>query len=185
MLWNAAIAYEKSNKFASALRVTQKIIDDYPQSEFMGDALFKLADNSFRAFEYNKALTNYQLLADESRFKDSPHRKPATQNVALILENQQQYKEAAKYWKKFSELESDQAKSMAAMWNAAKSYEKGKMWSNVITEMKAFQKRWAGNPDAADERVEAAICIFHHFFPFSGRMSASQGQRPWRCGSCL
>lgn len=159
MLWNAAIGYEKCNKFASALRVTQKIIDDYSESEFMGDALFKLADNSFKAFKYSKALANYRILADESRFKGSPHRKPATQNVALILENQQNYKEAARYWKKFSEMESDQEKSMAALWNAAKSYEKGKMWSNAITEMKNFEKRFAGFPDAADERVEAAWSV--------------------------
>jgi TolA-binding protein len=159
MLWNAAISYEKANKFASALRVSQRIIDEYPQSEFMGDALDKLADNAFHAFEYDKALTNYQLLADEPRFKDSPHRKPAVQNVALILENQQKYKDAAKYWKKYSEMESDQKLSMAAQWNAAKAYEKGKMWSNVVSEMTAFDKRFAGNGDAADEVVEANWAI--------------------------
>ncbi|MBU1495205.1 MAG: tetratricopeptide repeat protein, partial [Actinobacteria bacterium] len=119
MLWNAAIAYEECNKFQSALRVTQKIIDEYPKSDFMGDALFKLADNSFKAFEYNKALNNYKILADEPKFKDHPDRKGAVLNTALILENQQNYKEAAKYWKRYSEVTDKVEEAVDALWNAA------------------------------------------------------------------
>jgi len=159
MLWNAAISYEKCNKFASALRVTQRIVDEYPKSEFMGDALFKLADNSFKAFEYDKALANYKLLADEPRFKDSPHRKPATQNTALILENQQKYKDAAVYWKRFSEMTDKQEEAIEALWNAAKGYEKGKQWASVITEMRDFTKRFAGVASAAEYQVEAEWAI--------------------------
>jgi TolA-binding protein len=159
MLWNAAVSYEKCNKFSSALRVTQRIVDEYPKSEFMGDSLFKLADNSFKAFEYNKAVANYKILADEPRFKDSPHRKPATQNTALILDNQQKYKEAAVYWKKFSEMTDKQEEAIEALWNAAKGYEKGKQWASVVTEMRSFTKRFAGAPEAAEFQVEAEWSI--------------------------
>ena len=158
-LWNASIAFEKCNKFQSALRITQKIIDDYPKSEFLGDALFKLAENSFKAFEYNKALNNFKILADESKFKDRPDRKAAVLNTALILENQQKYKDAAKYWKRYSEMTDKIEEAVDALWNAARGYEKGKMWSQVITEMKNFENRFAATKEAAEHRVEAAWAV--------------------------
>lgn len=155
LLWNAAISFEKCNKFGSALRVTEKLVETHPDSEFMGDALFKLGFNSFNSFEYEKSLGYFKSIADEPRFKKHKDRDKAVQNTALILENQQSYVKAANYWKKFSELTGEKEKALEAAWRAADCYVKAKQWSTVEKEMKSFALKFSKVPEAAERVVEA------------------------------
>lgn len=155
ILWNAVLAYENCNKPQSALKVVTKLVENHPESEFMGDALFKLAINAFNSFDYKQSLTQFKIIADESRFKNSPHREKAIQNTALILENQQEYTQAAGYWKKFGDFTKDKDKAMEAYWRAAKCYVKAKRWSDVEKEMKNFYAKFSSMNSAAEKRVEA------------------------------
>ena len=155
LLWNAAVSFEKCNKFGSALRVTEKLVDLHPNSDFMGDALFKLGFNSFNSFEYEKSLGYFQAIADSTKFKKHKDRDKAVQNTALILENQQKYVKAAGYWKKFSSLTKDKEKALEAAWRAAECYVKAKQWSQVEGEMKSFALSFYKVPEAAERVVEA------------------------------
>ncbi len=155
ILWNAVLAYESCNKPQSALKVVTKLVENHPESEFMGDALFKLALNAFNSFDYEQSLTQFKIIADDARFKDSPHREPAIQNTALIFENKQKYTQAAEYWKKYGDFTKDKKKAMDAAWRAAKCYVKNGNWSQVESEMKSFVTKFSGVKEAAELRVEA------------------------------
>lgn len=99
---NAAVAYEKVSRFAAATRLYERIVNEYPKSQFVDDALFRTAVNYQRFFEFDKAVVSYQRLATDSRFQGSTHRTDALYNAAVLLDNDQQYADAAKLFQQYS-----------------------------------------------------------------------------------
>src|SRR5205814_214271 len=99
---NAAVGYEQVNRFAAATKVYERIVNEYPQSAFVDDALFRTAVNYQKFFEFDKAVVSYQRLAVDPRFKGSKHRTDSIFNAAVILENDQNYDQAARLFQQYS-----------------------------------------------------------------------------------
>ncbi len=158
-LYNAALAYEIAQRFDSTMKLYGRIVQEYPQSQFVGKCLFQqaLAANNF--FEYDKALENYQILADESRFEDYENRTVAVYNAAYILTNLQSYLAAMPYWARYSKEERDVQKSIEAAFNEADMYFRAKKWMRAIRGYNNFIKRYERNNDAGPFVVKAAYRI--------------------------
>jgi len=80
---NAALAYEEVERYESAMGIWRRIVEDYPESEFVDRARFRLAYNAYRFFEYEEAVTHYTILARAS--KSSDIRRDSILNTATIL----------------------------------------------------------------------------------------------------
>ncbi len=158
-LHNAALAYEIAQRFDSAMKLYGRIVQEYPQSEFVGKCLFQQASAANNFFEYDKALENYRILADEKRFKDYENRTVAVYNAAYILTNLQSYTAAIPYWERYSKEEKDEQKSIEAAFNASDMYFRAKKWVRAIRAYNEFINRYERSEAAGPFVVKAAYRI--------------------------
>lgn len=156
---NAALAYEEVDRYESAMGVWRDIVEDYPDSDFVDTARFRLAYNAYRFFEYEEAVTHFSILARGSKSQDI--RRDSILNTATILTNLEQYSKAAPYWRQYAEPEiapDNEARAEAAFRAAEMAY-KRRDWRETISEMRAYITEYRSLPEAGPYRVKAAYYI--------------------------
>ncbi len=167
-LEKAAIALERTNRFESAGRLYQRIIDELGPRKaadaedqqkldsILSNAYFRLGFNANRFFDYDKAVQNYQTLADSKRFLESKdpqmgkRREDALINAATIMEYQQQYRQAAKYYLRAAEMLKDAKDRRVAKYRAAEMPYKEGIDPKAIRDLKAFIAEYSRDKEAAD-----------------------------------
>jgi cellulose synthase operon protein C len=155
-LHNAALAYEIGQRFDSAMKLYGRIVEEYPKSEFVGKCLFQQASAANNFFEYDKALENYRILADESRFEKYENRTVSVYNAAYIMTNLQRYSAAIPYWERYAKEETDVSKSVEASFNAADMYFREKKWRKAVDAYEKFIRSKERVPEAQSFLVKAA-----------------------------
>ncbi|MCP4677055.1 MAG: tetratricopeptide repeat protein [Deltaproteobacteria bacterium] len=155
-LHNAALAYEIAQRFDTAMKLYERIVKEYPDSQFVGKCLFQQASAANNFFEYDKALENYRILADEPRFKDYENRVVSIYNSAYIMTNLQDYMDAIPYWERYSREEQDQEKSIEAAFNSADMYFRAKKWRKSVEAYGKFIRSYERNKKAGLFVVKAS-----------------------------
>lgn len=173
-LEQAAIALQRTNRFESAGRIYQRIIDEVAPrrgadaaeqarlDNIVSNAYFQLAYSASRNLDYDRAITNYRVLADSPRFAQSTdariieRRENALINTANILEFQQRYAEAATYWRRVQDTSRDPNTQMTASYRVAEMSYKQRNWANTVRDMTAFIARYRTTNGAGELLVQAA-----------------------------
>jgi cellulose synthase operon protein C len=173
-LLQAGLALERTQRYDSAGRLYQRVIDDVTpllaraegarRTELEGilaSSYFRLAYTANRFFDYDRAIENYLEIADSQRFASSqdpemPQRiTDALINAARILEFQQDYRRAATYYTRAADRLADPGEQRTARYRVAEMAFKTRDWNRAIREMRAFIDRY-GNDRAAAELVTLA-----------------------------
>lgn len=156
---NAALAYEETERYDSAMGVWRRIVDEYPESDFVDTARFRLGYNAYRFFEYDEAINQFQILARSS--KNADIRRDSILNTAQILTNTEQYDKAAPYWRQYAEpsVVPDAQHRAEAGFRAAEMSFKQKNWPATIRDMRAYINEYRSVPAAGPYRVQAAYTI--------------------------
>jgi TolA-binding protein len=173
-LLRAGLALERTQRFDSAGRLYQRVIDEVNplvaraegerRTELEGilaDAYFQLAYTANRFFDYERAIQNYLAIADSTAFQRSteanmPERiTNALINAARILEYQQDYRRAATYFQRAAERLSDPNEQRLARYRVAEMAFKLRDWPRAIREMRAFIERYGREQGAAESVVQA------------------------------
>ncbi|MFO8073671.1 MAG: tetratricopeptide repeat protein [Polyangia bacterium] len=155
-LHNAALAYEHAQRFDTAMKIYGRIVDEYPESRWVDKCLFKQAYAANNFFEYEKALDNYKILADEKRFEDSKYRVDSIYNTAYILTNLQSYEQAVPYWERYAAEVDDPEKRIEARFNAADMHFRAERWRTAIKAYESFIRRYERNSEAGIYVVKAS-----------------------------
>ena len=173
-LEQAALALQRTNRFESAGRLYQRIIDEVaprrgenPEEQskldrIVSNAYFQLAYSASHNFDYDRAITNYRVLADSPRFATNTEasmvdrRENALINVANILEFQQQYTQAATYWRRVADTSRDPATQLNAAYRVAEMSFKQRNWTNTVRDMNAFMTRYRTTANAGELNVQAS-----------------------------
>lgn len=172
-LEQAAVALERTSRFESAARLYQRIIDEVgprqPRDDadrqrldaILANAYFRLAFNANRFFDFQRAVENYRLLADAQRFQTSndasirEKRQDALINAAIILENLQQYPQAAEYYRRAASTTTDPEIRRRATYRIAEIAFKRRNWGEAITLMRDFIQRYQSDRGAGELVVQA------------------------------
>jgi TolA-binding protein len=156
---NAAVAYEKIGRFASASRTYERIYTDYPKSEFADDALLRTGLNHVRFFEFDEAVRSYLILAEDPRFADSEFRLTGLKNAAELLDSTQQYKRSSELYAKYAARTPEPAEAVEAAFKAAQVLRKAADDRAVEAAFAGFVGRYGADPSHADKVVEAHLRI--------------------------
>jgi len=152
-LYNAAVAYEKVNRFDAASKIYQRIYDNYPKSEIADRALFRVGVNYEKGFDFPAAISAYTQLVE--RYPNSQHRADSLYNVAVTLENMQQYAQAAVAFKRYAQTFPDREDSGEVFFRAALVYEKMESWPEVVNTLELFSQKYAKSQKMRERAVEA------------------------------
>lgn len=172
-LERAALALQRTNRFDSASRLYQRIIDEVgPRTaedpteqasldNILSNAYFQLAYSANHNFDYDRAIENYRVLADSARFARSTaptmiqRREDAIVNVATILEYQQQYAQAAAYYTRLVGMTHDDATRMTASYRIAEMSYKQRNWPNTVRDMQQFIDRFRSQVNSGELVMQA------------------------------
>lgn len=173
-LLKAGIALERTQRFDSAGRLYQRVIDEVTPllsgasgqrltdlEGILATAYFRLAYTANRFFDYDRAVENYLAIADSQRFARSqdpemPGRiTDALINAARILEFQQNYRRAAEYYARAADRLTDPAEQRSARYRIAEMAFKARDWARAIREMQAFISRYDNDRSAVELVVQA------------------------------
>ncbi|MBK8169306.1 MAG: tetratricopeptide repeat protein [Sandaracinaceae bacterium] len=172
-LERAAVALQRVNRFDSASRIYQRIIDEVgPRTSedateqasldnILSNAYFQLAYSANHNFDYDRAIQNYRVLADSARFARSTEarfvqrREDAIVNVATILEYQQQYAQAAEYYRRLVAMTHDDATRMTAAYRIAEMSYKQRSWTTTIRDMQQFVERYRTQANSGELVMQA------------------------------
>ncbi|HEX4462506.1 MAG TPA: tetratricopeptide repeat protein, partial [Polyangia bacterium] len=153
---NAAVAYENVKRFAAATKLYERIVNEYPTSKFVDDALFRTAVSYQKAFEFDKAVVSYLRLAQDSRFANSTHRTDAIYNSAVILDNSQDYGRAAELFQKYAADKLVKREDASeSYFRSALIYEKMKDWDKAIKTFGSYVKTFGGDSKGSTRNLEA------------------------------
>jgi len=158
-LFNAGVCYEKSQRFESATKVYERVWKEYPDCEFAHESLWRAALNYKRFFEFDRAVQNYLILADSSKFKDSKHRVDSIYNAALILENDQAYDRAAKLFLRYAQQVGKPKEAAESYFRAGVIYEKMKDFGRMTRIFREFPRLYGGATGQARFAVESYFRI--------------------------
>jgi len=168
-LLQAGVALERTQRFDSAGRIYQRVIDEVTpllaeaegerQTQLEGilaTAYFRLAYTANRFFDYDRAVQNYRQIADSNVFAassdpDMPERiTDSLINAARILEYQQDYREAATYYERAADRLTDPADQRDARYRVAEMSFKRRDWSGAVRAMEEFIRRYGGDRGATE-----------------------------------
>ncbi len=173
-LLQAGLALERTQRFDSAGRLYQRVIDEVgpamaraegerrTQLEgILSNAYFRLAYTANRFFDYDRAIQNYLAIADSSTFARSSDPDVPTRitdsliNAARILEYQQNYRRAAEYYTRAADRLTDPAEQRSARYRIAEMAFKSRDWTRVVREMQAFISRYNNDRSAVELVTQA------------------------------
>ena len=166
---NAAVAYEKIGRFASASRTYERIYTKYPDSEFADDALLRTGFNHARFFEFEQAVKKYLVLAEDERYADSEFRLVALKNAASLMENLQDYPRASGLYSEWSAKSTEPVDKAEGAFQSAKVLSKTKDYRGTIAAFESYLRTYGSQPDQAERSVEAYLRM--------GQAYAAQGKR--------
>ncbi|WP_052518500.1 tetratricopeptide repeat protein [Archangium violaceum] len=150
---NAAVAYEKTQRFDSALQLYERIFREYPSSPLADGALFRVAVNAQNSYDFDKAVESYQKLVKD--YPASKDREAALFNAATLLEGQQRYAEAAAAFQRYAERFPTAEDAPRNQFRAALILEKREDWKGEIRALESFVRKFSSQPTQVELVVEA------------------------------
>jgi TolA-binding protein len=154
---NAAVCYEKTRRFDSAMRTYERIFSEYPKSTLADQALFRVASDAEQSYDFDKAVSRYQLLVD--KYPTSKNRAGALYNAARLLEGLQRYPEAARTYRRYAELFPKEPDAPQNLFRAALVFEKEKDYPSAIRAFEEFIKKFERDRAQAELVVQARLKI--------------------------
>ena len=122
--------------YESALKILERVYREYPYSDLAPNALFLVASNAEKSFNFKKATKAYKLMFE--KYPLHKNSKSALWNLAYLLERLQHYKRAAKYYKQFSEDFSTDKDAKQALFSAGEMHLKAKRWKKMISYFNTY-----------------------------------------------
>jgi len=152
---NAAVCYEKTRRFDTAMRTYERIFSEYPKSTLADQALFRVASDAEQSYDFDKAVSRYQLLVD--KYPNSKTRAGALYNAARLLEGLQRYPDAARAYRRYAELFPREADSPQNLFRAALVFEKEKDYPSAIRAFEEFNKKFDRDRAQAELIVQSRL----------------------------
>ncbi|MBU8899549.1 tetratricopeptide repeat protein [Corallococcus sp. M34] len=150
---NAAVAYENTRRFDSALKLYERIYREYPKSTLADAALFRVAVNAENSYDFDKAVASYTKLVKD--YPASKDREAALFNSARLLEGQQRYPEAAAAFMRYADLFPTTEDAPKNQYRAALILEKQGDARGEVRALEEFVRKFASKPGQVELVVDA------------------------------
>lgn len=150
---NAAVCYEKVQRFDSALKIYERIFSEYPTSVLADAALFRVAVNAEASYDFDKAIEKYQKLVKE--YPKAKDRESAIYNTARLLEALQRYNEAAAAYLRYADVYPNSEDAPKNQFRAALIYEKQNDATKEIAALNEFIQKFSSKPAQAELVIDA------------------------------
>jgi len=152
-LINIAVAYEALDKPGEAAKYYERLYTEFPDNVFVPYAIYRVAVNSERFFEFEKASQNYLAFYDRFGKKETPEEvmkafsgsfvykekgADALRSGAILLENSQDYRKAADRYVEYSRNFSDKDDADDVYWQAVQCWKKADRTRDMLNGYETY-----------------------------------------------
>lgn len=148
-LYNAGLIYEEDLRdYRVAMEQFEELIRRYPRSEYINDALVRIAVNSTNFFDFEKAIATY-LQLDQKKYSN-PERglESPLLTAAELMRYTQRYDEAARAYIRYADANSKNVRAPAALYTAATVYDLAGNHEEMARIFERFRQRYGGVSNA-------------------------------------
>ena len=186
-LINTAVAYEALDKPGEAAQYYTRLYTDFPDDPFVPYSIYRVAVNSERFFEFDKAAQNYLAFYDRFSKKETPKEvreafsgefvydvkgADALRSGAILLENSQKYDKAAKRYFEYSKTYGGNDDSDDVYWQGIKAIEKSGDERRARDEYEAYINKYGSAENSA--KVFEALGAIAEFYEERGNERAAR-----------
>lgn len=156
-LFNGGLIYEQQLKeFELAMRQFDRIVTEYPGSDYVDDALVRIAVNSKRFFDFDRAISTYMVLHDMGWEDPEGLFAPPLVDAAELMRASGRFDEAAAAYLEFVDDNPDDFRSAALMYQAGVMYDEMNDDRNMRRTFERFRREY-GNSYSDVIDIDAAV----------------------------
>jgi TolA-binding protein len=152
-LQNAALAYQQDHKHESAAAIYERIVRDYPTSQYVEGALVQLAENARKVFDFDRAINTWGAVV--SRFPKSEQVPYALFTQAQLLEAQGKLKDSARTLERYADRATDPTDAGQVLFRAGTLNEKSGNAAEAVRLYKRLLKEHGGDAKLSGLVVES------------------------------
>lgn len=162
-LINAALALQEAHRYEESAQVFERIVTDpkFKKSKYHQTALYNLAENYKRFFNFDKAIWGYKTLY--SKYPTADEARYALFQAAELLEYNQQYDEAAELFTQYVRMYREREESGALSWRVVNIYKKAGDEARLAKAWEAFAKLEYSNPSVSGRVLEAYANLANYY----------------------
>lgn len=155
-LYNAGVIYETNlSRYADAMASFDRIVNEYGQTEFLDDALVRIAVNSKKFFDFERAIETYQTL-DRMDYSSDLVTSPLL-SAAELLQQAGRHTEAAEAFLRYVDDNPSDERSPEWVYRAALNYRDAGLMNDALSVFDRFRRRYGNDPGDPNFSVDAAV----------------------------
>lgn len=155
-LYNAGIIYEQDlQDFRRAMEQFERLIEIYPESEHVEDAMVRIAVNSKQFFDFDKAIATYLELHDRGYSNPEGVQFPLL-DAAELLQYTQQYERAIDAYREFVRNNPDDGHSPAALYTVAQLYDRLGQDDEMLDAYARYRREYG---DVTNEFINGDVAV--------------------------
>lgn len=155
-VFNAGLIYEQDLKeYELAMRQFERLIDEFPESEYVDQALVRIAVNAKRFFDFDKAISTLLLLHDR-HFSDASLIEHPLFDAALWMQYSQQYERAAETYAQFTRENPRSPYAPLTLYRAGKMYLAANQPQKAFDYFEQYRRRYG---DVSNQFIDADYAV--------------------------
>ncbi|MFM7203979.1 MAG: tetratricopeptide repeat protein [Myxococcota bacterium] len=154
---NAARLEEKLGRVDDALGSYQSLISKYPRTEFLEEALYRMAFNYEKFLDLQRAIESYERLVQS--FPRSDKAPTCTYNMAFLYQGMKEFRKSARAYENYALVYPNQDDAELAYFTAITVITRTEDWNEVIRLSREYIRRYQGPRMNADRYVTAHVNI--------------------------
>ncbi len=156
-LYNAATAYIQAKHYDKASKAFEIILTDkrFAKSEFREQALFQVAENSKKFFDFEKAISSY--LALYRRYPKNENSPYSLFQAASLLDEDGRDAEAAAFFEEYTKIYEGRDDAVFALYRAANAWKKVGDERKERKALELFARRGRGQRDVGKFVLESLV----------------------------
>ena len=148
-LYNAGLIYEEDlQDYRLAMESFEELIARYPRSEYVDEALVRVAVNSTNFFDFEKAIDTYLLLDRKGYSNRDRNLEYPLLTAADLLNYTQRYDEAAQAFLRFARENSRNPRAPAAVYTAATIYDAAGDYDEMSRTFQRYRQNYGSISNA-------------------------------------
>ncbi|MCB9519356.1 MAG: tetratricopeptide repeat protein [Myxococcales bacterium] len=155
-VWNSGLIYEQQlQKYERAIAQFDRLITEYPQSEYVDDAWVRIAINAKRFFDFDRAIDAFMRL-DQMGFSDPELVQFPLLDAALLMESVGRKREAAEAYQRFVRENPRDSRAPGALYAAGVIYDELGETRTMRTVFQQFRDTYGRSTSTAID-IDAAV----------------------------
>lgn len=155
-LFNAGVIYETNlSRYADAMNAFDRIVSEYGETEFLDDALVRIAVNSKKFFDFERAIATYQTL-DSMNFSSDAVPSPLL-SAAELLQQSGRNVEAAESFLEYVDDNPRDERAAEWVYRAALNYRDAGQYRDMLAVFEDFRRRYGNEYGSGSFSVDAAV----------------------------